>query len=157
METLLIIASILVILGIIGSIIPALPGPVLGYVGLILLFFAKPGAISIWALVIFGIAMVLLTVIDYVAPILGAKFSGSSKKGLVGAIVGSILGIIFFPPLGIFIGALVGAFLGELFEGKDPEKALKAGIGTILGSVSVIILQTIFSLVLAIYFFVKFF
>lgn len=157
METILIIASILVVLGIVGSIVPALPGPVLGYIGLVILYFSKPGSVSVLSLAIFGIAMLILIIIDYVAPILGAKFSGASRNGLIGAITGSILGIIFFPPLGIFIGALIGAFLGELLSGKEPENALKAGIGTILGSLSVIILQTFFAIALAIYFFIKLF
>ena len=120
METLIIIGAILTILGIVGSIIPAMPGPALGYVGLILLFFAKSGAISVWSLVIFGLAMLILIAIDYIAPLLGAKFLGASKKGLIGSIAGSLIGIIFFPPLGIFVGALIGAFLGEIMAGKEP-------------------------------------
>ena len=154
---LIIVGAILTVLGIVGSFIPALPGPIFGYIGLILLYFGKPGAISIWSLVIFGIAMLILSLIDYLAPILGAKLSGSSKKGLIGSIAGSLIGIIFFSPLGIFIGALVGAFLGEIIAGKAPEEAVKAGIGTIFGSLAVIILQTIFSLVVAVYFFMKLF
>jgi|WetSurMetagenome_2_1015567.scaffolds.fasta_scaffold651328_1 uncharacterized protein len=157
MNYLIVIGAILAVLGIVGSVIPALPGPVLSYIGLILLYFAKPGAVSIWSLAIFGIAMIVLTVIDYVAPLIGAKLSGASRKGLVGSIAGSIVGIVFFPPLGIFIGALLGAFLGEIVAGKEPKKALKAGIGTLFGSLSVIILQTIFSLILAVYFFLKLF
>jgi uncharacterized protein len=157
METLIIIGVILVILGIIGSVTPVMPGPVFGFIALILLFFAKPGAISILTLVLFGIAMVFITVIDYIAPILGAKFSGASKKGLAGSVIGMLIGILFFPPLGIFIGAIVGSFLGELAAGKVPEKAIKAGLGTIFGSLAVMILQTIFSLVVAVYFFVKLF
>jgi uncharacterized protein YqgC (DUF456 family) len=157
MDALVIIGSILMVLGIIGSIIPALPGPVLGYIGLVLLYFAKPGAISVWSLIVFGISMLMIIVIDYVAPILGAKFSGASKKGLIGAIAGSLVGIIFFPPMGIFLGALLGAFLGELAQGKEPGMAIKAGIGTIFGSILVIVLQTIFSLVMTVYFFLKLF
>jgi hypothetical protein len=157
MNTLIIIGAILIVLGIVGSIIPALPGPALGYIGLVLLYFAKPDAVSILSLVLFGISLVIIMVINYIAPILGAKFSGASKKGLAGAITGSIIGIIFFPPLGIFIGALIGAFLGEIVDGKKWQQAIKAGVGTIFGSISVIILQTIFSLVMAVYFFLKIF
>ena len=154
---LIIIAIILIILGIIGSITPVMPGPVFGFAGLVLLFFARPGVISITSLVFFGIVMALITIIDYIAPIMGAKFSGASKKGLTGAIAGMIIGILFFPPLGIFVGALIGAFLGEIAAGKALDKAIRAGLGTIFGSLAVIILQTIFSLVLAVYFFMKLF
>lgn len=155
MNTLLIIAFILVVLGIIGSIVPAMPGPILGFIGLALLYFGKPGSISVFSLAIFGLAVAFLTFINYLAPILGAKFSGASKNGLVGAIIGCFIGIMLFPPIGIIIGAFLGAVLGEMTGGKDPAKAFKAGIGTILGSVLMIILQTVFSLILAIYFFIK--
>lgn len=157
MNTLIIIGIILVLAGIIGSITPVLPGPAFGFAGLALLFFAKPGTISVTSLVLFGIGMLLVIVIDYIAPILGAKFSGASKKGLTGSIAGMLIGILFFPPLGMIIGALIGAFLGELAAGKEPEKAIKAGLGTLFGSLAVIVLQTIFSLIAAVYFFIKLF
>jgi uncharacterized protein YqgC (DUF456 family) len=156
-NTLLIIASVLVVLGVIGSILPVLPGPTLSYIGLICLYFVRPGSVSVVWLVIFAAALILLTVINYLMPIWGSKFAGASKKGLTGAIVGSLIGIIFFPPLGIFVGAFLGAFLGELAGGKQPPDAIRAGIGTFLGNVSVIILQLVFSLTLAVYFFIRLF
>ena len=156
METLIIIGGVLVILGIIGSIVPAMPGPFLSFVGLLLLFFAGGReAVSVGALILFGSLMVILSIIDYAAPILGAKFFGASRKGIWGAIIGGFLGIVFFPPLGIFLGALLGAVIGEMSTGKQLSEATRAGIGVIVGSVSVIILQTIFALAAAIYFFVK--
>jgi len=155
MSTLLIIGAILVILGIIGAVVPAMPGPAFSFAGLLLLFFGRPGALTIANLVWFGAAMIILVAIDYIAPILGAKFSGASRKGLIGAIAGCLLGIFFFPPVGIFLGAFVGAFAGEMADGKDGTQALRAGIGTLIGSLAVIILQTIFSVWVAIYFFLK--
>ncbi|HOF42393.1 MAG TPA: DUF456 domain-containing protein [Candidatus Moranbacteria bacterium] len=155
MNTLLIIALILIVLGVIGSIVPAMPGPILSFIGLVLLYFGKSGSISAFSLALFGGTVALLTFMVYIAPILGAKFSGASKKGLAGAILGGLAGIIFLPPLGIFIGAFLGALLGEMMDGKDFLKALKAGIGTILGSFSMIVLQVAFSLFVAIYFFIK--
>lgn len=157
MSVLLIIASILVILGVIGSLVPAMPGPGLAFIGLLILFLTKPGSVSLFYLITFGVIMVILIIIDYLAPILGAKFSGASRPGLLGAIVGSLLGIFFFPPVGIFIGAFLGAWVGEIAGGKDATDALRAGIGTLVGSLTVIILETIFSVWLAIYFFIKLF
>lgn len=156
MATLIIIASVLVILGIVGSILPALPGPVLSYVALILLFIEKGAeTISVSNLVVFGVLMALLILIDYLAPILGAKFFGASKKGIIGAVFGAFLGIVFFPPLGIFLGAFIGAVLGEFYGGKKGSEALKAGVGVLLGSASVIILQVVYSVSVAIFFFLK--
>lgn len=158
MEPLIIIAGILVIGGIIGSIIPALPGPILGFSGLVILHFMRGNeTISTTSLLGFGIAMSLLFLLGYLAPIWGAKFSGATKQGLWGSAIGAFIGILFFPPLGLFIGAFIGAIIGELSTGKEITLALKAGIGTLLGSVSVVILQTLFSLIVAGYFFWKLF
>lgn len=154
MEPLLIIASILAVVGVIGSIAPALPGPILGFGSLILLYVSRGAdGITPVSLGIFGAFLILVTLIGYVAPIWGARFSGASSRGVWGAIIGAIIGLIFFLPLGLFLGAFLGAVIGELSTGKDGGAALKAGIGTLLGSVMVIFLQTIFAIVMAGYFF----
>lgn len=155
MEPIIIFAIILIILGVIGSIVPALPGPTLSFVGLLLLFFNQPGLISWQMLLLFGVVMAVLILIDYLAPVLGAKFSGASRAGLIGSIIGTIIGMFFFPPLGIFLGAFAGAVVGEAVSGKQLGDAMRAGIGTLIGSVSVIILQTAYAIFVAIYFFVK--
>jgi uncharacterized protein YqgC (DUF456 family) len=154
MDSLLIIASILAILGIIGSIVPALPGPILGYGALILLYLSRGSdGITPVSLGVFGVFLGFVTLIGYVAPIWGARFSGASRRGVWGAVAGSILGLVLFMPLGLFLGAFLGAILGELSTGKDWSAALKAGIGTLLGSVMVIFLQTVFAIAMAGYFF----
>ncbi len=154
MDTLLIIASALAIIGIIGSIVPALPGPILGYGALVLLYVSRGAdGITPVTLGVFGAFLILVTIIGYVAPIWGARFSGASRRGVWGAIAGSILGLILFMPLGLLLGAFFGAVLGELSTGKDGGAALKAGIGTLLGSVMVIFLQTLFAVVIAGYYF----
>lgn len=154
MDALIIIGSILAIVGIVGSIIPALPGPILGYGALVLLYFAKgAGSISLFSLGIFGVLLVFVTLFSYVAPVWGARFSGASKPGMIGACIGAVLGLIFFLPLGIFIGAFFGAIIGELTTGKDASAAFKAGIGTLFGSLMVIFLQTVFALAMAGFFF----
>ncbi|MDD5289823.1 MAG: DUF456 domain-containing protein [Patescibacteria group bacterium] len=145
------------ILGIIGSVMPAMPGPILGFLGIIFLHYGKPDSVSISSLIVFGSIVVFLLLIDYFVPIFGAKFSGASKRGLFGAFLGSLIGLVYFPPLGIFVGAFLGAVAGELIGGKKGPQALKAGVGTLVGSASMIILQTIFSLFLAVYFFIKLF
>ncbi|MFA6973869.1 MAG: DUF456 domain-containing protein [Parcubacteria group bacterium] len=155
METIIIIALVLMILGILGSIMPIMPGSIFSFIGLVLLYFGKPDSISIFSLAIFGTIMVILIIADYIAPILGAKFSGASKSGLIGSILGCLVGIVFFPPIGMFIGAFIGAVIGEMADGKKSMSAVKAGVGTLVGSVFMIILQTVFSAFAAIYFFIK--
>jgi len=156
METLVIIGAILVILGIAGSIIPALPGPILSFLGIVLLFFARGAeTISGWHLFVFGALAALLILSDYLAPILGAKLAGSTKKGTYGALIGGLIGIFFLPPLGIFVGAFIGAVAGEYYGGKQTGESLKAGVGVILGSVAMLALQIAYSVAAAIYFFTK--
>ena len=156
MNTLIIIGAILAIIGVIGSLIPALPGPVLGYAALVLLYVARgPTGISLVSLGVFGVLLMLVTILGYGAPVWGARLSGASRRGLWGAVIGAIFGIVFFLPLGLFLGAFIGAILGELSTGKNGGAALKAGVGTLLGSVMIIILQTLFALVMAGYFFFR--
>ena len=156
MEPLLIVAAILMVIGIIGSVVPVIPGPALSFAGLVLLFVEKGSDdISLFSLILFAIMMALLIVIDYVAPILGAKFAGASKDAIIWAICGALLGIIIFPLLGIFIGAIVGAIIGEMQSGKKFGEAAKAGVGVVVGGAMTIILQLAYSVVAAIYFFVK--
>ncbi|MFA9262095.1 MAG: DUF456 domain-containing protein [Undibacterium sp.] len=154
MNTLLIIGSILAVVGVIGSIVPAIPGPVLGYAALVLLYFAKgAGVISLLSLGIFATLLVFVTTLSYIAPLWGARFSGASRTGMIGACIGAVVGLIFFLPLGLFLGAFLGAVIGELSTGKDGSSALKAGLGTLFGSIMVIALQTLFALTMAGYFF----
>ncbi len=156
MDTLVIIGAILALLGVIGSMLPVMPGPIFSLAALVVLYFARGAeTISLLTLAIFGLATLLLILIDYVAPVLGAKFSGASKAGLWGSIIGALVGIILFPPAGIFIGAFLGAIAGEIYEGKELRAAVRAGAGTVAGSVAVIALQVIFSLVVLVYYFAK--
>lgn len=144
--------------GIIGSVVPAIPGPALSFAALVLLFISKGSqVISVWSLMIFAVAMVLLILLDYAAPILGAKFAGASKGALVWTIGGALVGIIFFPPLGIFIGAVVGAIIGEMQGGKNFPDAAKAGLGVVVGSAMTIALQLAYSITAAAYFLIKVF
>jgi uncharacterized protein len=156
MNTLLYIGAIVVVSGIIGSILPVMPGPILSFAGIVLLFFVKGSeTIFIWHLVVFGILLIFLLLADYLAPILGARLAGSSKKGIYGAIFGALIGIFFFPPLGIFIGALAGAFIGEYYSGKKLMESLKAGLGIISGSVVILVAQIVYSVAAAVYYFMK--
>ena len=106
MTILLIILGLICILaGLVGCIIPAVPGPPLSYVGLLLLHFTKDYELSMPMLLIVLALVVLVTVLDFVIPMWGSKYFGATKWGTRGSLVGTILGL-FFLPWGIIINLL---------------------------------------------------
>ena len=124
-----IIGIILLITGIVGCIIPGLPGPPLSFLAIFFLSlvqgFVEP--LTTKTVLILALITLAVTVLDYIVPAAGAKKYGSSKWGVWGSIAGMILGMIFFPPLGIIIGAFLGAVVVELLIGKEGKDALRAG------------------------------
>lgn len=149
----IIIGFILNIIGIFGVVLPALPGVVLNYLALILLYVSRgQAAVSIDTLIVFGLLTVSVSLLDYVLPLWGAKKYGASRMGIWGAAIGMLVGIIFFPPFGIIFGLLVGAFLGELVAGKEQSQALKAGFATFLGSLTSMVVKLLLAVIMTAYF-----
>lgn len=123
------------LLGLAGCIVPALPGTPLNFVALILLSIAKDWEpFSVSFLVIMAVVAVAVGILDNVIPAWGAKKYGAEKTSVWLALAGTLVGVIFFPPFGIFIGAFTGALLGELLHGKEAKTALKAGWGVFIGT-----------------------
>ncbi len=152
METILIIiGGILVIIGIIGCVVPALPGPPLAYGGLFLLQFAEPTPFSTFSMGIWALVVLAVTLLDYYVPIWGTQKFGGSKYGTYGSIVGLILGMAL-GPLGVIFGPFAGAVIGELIGGMSGRKALRAGFGAFVGFLAGTIMKLGVSLGLAIYF-----
>ena len=131
---LLFLGLIFMILGIIGAFLPVLPGPVTGWVGLLLLHLTK-AVPQDWTFLGITLAIaVLIYILDYIIPAMGTKKFGGSKYGVYGTTIGLLIGLIFFPPFGIIIGPFVGAFIGELmYDSKDSARALKAAFGSFIG------------------------
>ncbi|MBV1888196.1 MAG: DUF456 family protein [Urechidicola sp.] len=154
---LLILGFLFVLLGIIGSFLPVLPGPITGWVGLLLLHFTNAIAIN-WTFLGITLAIsIFVWAIDYVIPAWGTKKFGGSKYGVWGTILGLIIGIIFLGPLGIIIGPFAGAFIGELiYDSKDSSRALKAAFGSFVGFMLSTGLKLITSLVFVYLYWSKF-
>ena len=129
----LIIAIILIIIGILGCILPILPGPPISFGGILLLHITDFGQFTENFLYIFAAITILVTVLDYIIPIWGTKKFGGSKFGVRGATVGLIVGLLIFPPVGIIIGPFAGAFIAEMIRDNNINKALRSGIGSFLG------------------------
>ena len=131
----ILLGLILSISGLIGCILPIIPGLPLSYVALLLLSFAKDWEpFSATFLIIMGAITGLMLFLDYVVPVVGAKKYGASKYGVWGSFIGMIIGIFVFPPFGLIIGGFIGAVVGELLAGKEGDNAVRAGIGVFLGN-----------------------
>jgi len=151
MDILLIICgSLLMILGIAGSILPVLPGPPLSFLGLILIHLTAKIEFSSKFLISWGIITVFVSILDYVIPIWGTKFFGGSKYGIWGSMAGLLIGLLF-PPVGVIIGPFMGAVVGEMIKGNK-NHALMAGIGSFLGFLAGTIVKLLVSLFMFYYF-----
>ncbi|MCD6152656.1 MAG: DUF456 domain-containing protein [Syntrophobacterales bacterium] len=141
--------------GIVGCILPVIPGPVLSFLSLIILSCAKNWEpFSATFLILMGSLMVLVTILDYVVPAGGAKKYGASRLGVGGSVIGMLTGFFFLPPLGLFIGAFLGALAGELLARKEGKDALRAGWGVFVGIVVGIGLKLAFTGVV-LFFYIK--
>lgn len=149
---LLILGILLMVLGIIGCLVPVLPGPPLSFLGLILLHLTRFGHFTTPALITFGVIAVVVTVLDFIVPVWGTKKFGGSKYGTRGATVGLIIGL-FLGPMGIIIGPLIGAFVGEMIFKDDIGYAFRAGFGSLLGFLTGIGLKLAASFIMTFYFF----
>lgn len=149
---LVIIGIIVMILGIIGCLVPVLPGPPLNFLGLLLLHFTRFGHFTNWTLIIFAAIAVVVSVLDYLVPVWGTKKFGGSKYGTRGAAVGLVIGL-FLGPVGIIIGPFIGAVTGEMIFRDDIRYALKAGFGSLLGFLTGVGLKLAASLIMTFYFF----
>lgn len=141
-----ILAAVLMVLGLAGTVLPALPGLPLMFAGMLLAAWTDGfERIGMWMLILLGVLTVLSFVIDLMATAMGAKRVGASRKATIGAVLGTFAGL-FFGLVGIFIGPFIGAVLGELshrraLAGEDVSQAAKVGLGTWLGIVFGVVLK----------------
>jgi Uncharacterized protein conserved in bacteria len=133
MDILLLVLGILCILaGITGCIIPALPGPPLSYIGILLLEFTRYADYSLTLLIVLAILVVVITVVDNVIPIYMTKKLGGTKWGVWGATIGLLVGI-FGGIVGVVIGPFIGALVFELAAGTKTQHAFKSASGALVG------------------------
>jgi len=153
---LLTLAILLIIIGIIGCLVPVLPGPPISYGGIIILHFTEFAQFSDRLLIILAGIALIVTILDYIVPIWGTRKFGGSKYGARGATVGLIIGLFFGPP-GIILGPFIGAVIGEMMFKDDLKYALKAGFGSLLGFLTGIGLKLAASFTITFYFIKGFF
>ncbi|MFE3847212.1 DUF456 domain-containing protein [Flavobacterium sp. LB3P45] len=125
---------ICMIVGILGSFLPVLPGISISWIGVLFLYFTNAVPTNYWILGITLLITIIISVLDYVIPAKGTKKFGGSSYGIWGTNIGLIVGILAPIPFGFIIGPFLGAFLGELlYDSKNHKRALKAATGSLLG------------------------
>lgn len=139
---LIILGAICLLVGILGCVLPVLPGVPLAYCGLLLLHATDKVQFSWQFLVIWVVVTIVVQVLDSVVPIWGTKKFGGSKMGVWGSTLGLLVGL-FFGPWGIVLGPFLGAVVFELIDGKNTRLALKAGWGSFVGLMTGTILKLI--------------
>ena len=147
-----IVFLILLFLGIFITAVPTLPG--MAYMFFVVLIYGvvdKFETMQPEHLLIFGGFVLASMIIDYASGLIGAKFGGANKKSLLTGIIGLLVGLVVFPPFGLFIGLFLGVCIGEIIQGKH-RNALKAASYAFLGTLTGMLL----SVVLALAFFITF-
>ena len=148
---LIILGALCLLVGIVGCIVPALPGVPLSYLGLIILHLTDRVQFSWQFLVIWLVVTIVIQLLDTFIPVWGTKKMGGSKAGTWGATVGLVVGL-FLGIWGIILGPFVGAVFGELIAGKQTGTAIRAGVGSFVGILTGTILKLVCSGMMTYYF-----
>lgn len=149
---LLIISLILFVLGLVGSVLPALPGPPVSWIGLLCLYFIPEVEISPYVLWGSLLVTIIVSVFDYIIPAQGTKRFGGSKYGVWGTNIGLVVGLFLPVPFAFLLGPFFGAFIGELlFDSNNIPRALKAAFGSFVGFLA----STFIKVVLSLYFLIQ--
>jgi uncharacterized protein YqgC (DUF456 family) len=128
-----IVVGVLVVAGLVGSLLPFVPGTPLIFAGALVYAIATdftpvgPGRLAILA-----VLTLAASVLGWLGGSLGARRFGGSRWAVVGALVGAVLGV-FVPPLGLLIGPMAGAVAGELLRSGAPRRSIRSGLGAVLG------------------------
>jgi uncharacterized protein len=128
-----VLAVVLVVVGLAGTVLPGVPGPLLVFAGLLLAAWADEFArVGLGTLTVLGLMTVVAYLVDLAATILGVRRAGASKRAVIGASIGLLAGLPFGLP-GLLIGPFVGALAGELTVRGDLKVASRAGVAAWIG------------------------
>jgi len=152
---LIFVAALFMLLGIIGSFLPILPGPLTSWFGLLILHLTDTIPMNWTFLGIWLAVAIIVWLLDYFIPAMGTKRFGGSRYGMIGTTIGLLVGLFSPIPFGIIIGAFVGALIGELINKNDKDVALKAAFGSFLGFLTSTFLKFIFAIIYLGLFFIK--
>lgn len=135
MNAIIILAAIgLMLIGLIGSFLPLIPGSPLILLGVFIYAWHSNFLVITWGTLAILLALAVLSqILEHFASLLGAKKFGASRWGMIGAFLGGMIGFFSSGILGILIGPFIGALLLEFFHGQSLNASLKIGLGTLVG------------------------
>ena len=129
----ILLAGLLMLMGILGSFLPVLPGIPLSWLGLLVLHFSPSVPMNYLFLGVTLLLSVIIFALQYAIPAFGTKYLGGSKAGMIGATVGLVAGIFIPIPFAILFAPFLGAFIGEILQKSSTKTALKAASGSFIG------------------------
>ena len=154
----LVIAIIFFIFGLLGTLLPVLPGPLIIWAGMLVFgLFTGFEKLTTGFYLAQAVAVGLLFLIDYLAVAMGTKRYGGSRYSIFGAVIGLVVGLIVLGPIGIIVGPFLGAFLAELISGRPVNNAFITGFGTLLGFFGGTFLKILIEIIMIIWFFIAIF
>jgi len=148
-DTLLWILSVaLIVAGLVGTVLPALPGTLFVLAGIVLGAWIDDFSRVGWGVLsVIGVLALLAWVLDYVAGLLGARKAGASRQAIIGAALGTLAGL-FMGLVGVLFMPLVGAAIGEFIARRDHERAVKVGLATWLGIMAGLVSKVVIAFVM---------
>jgi uncharacterized protein YqgC (DUF456 family) len=134
--------------GILGTLLPFIPGLGLIFFAISIAKWLRPEIIETWLLITAGAAFISFWLLEWIAGGIGAKILGGTRWGILGAIIGSLLGLLFFP-IGLILGPMLGAIIGEIWMGKHTLKqSAKIGLGAGLSLIILAALKLLAGIIL---------
>lgn len=157
MHTIALVLSIMFfIAGLLGTVLPVLPGAILIYSGMLLYgFMTRFATLDVNFFILQALVLVVIFFVDFLSSAVATQRFGGSKYAAWGAVIGSILGVLSFGPLGIVVGPFIGAVGTELILGKDLNRAIYVGFGTLMGVLGGTFLKLCAEIAMIIYFFIR--
>ena len=146
------LSALFLLIGLIGCLLPLIPGPPLSFIGLLFLQLQEVSPFSLKFMLIWCAITVVVTAADYFIPILGTRKLGGTRYGIWGCTIGLLAGF-WFGPFGIILGPFIGAFAGELIGNASSQHAFRAALGSFIGFLLGTLLKLMASVMMIWYFF----
>ena len=152
-NTLIAIFAVAMIPGVLGVLLPVVPGiPYMFVVALVFGFVDRFRHLVWWEMAVLTVVLLLSILVDYSAGLIGARYGGASRQAAVAGLIGLVVGLIAFPPFGGLIGLFVGVFIAEILRQRESIQAVKAATGSLLGAIAGIVTNFILALAFLILF-----